>query len=1163
MSSIREELLLKAQRDVSKLVKVQRMVTRGGKTFAQNFYVQPNQVKSTDKVIGNQQNLLPTPGSVPKPPAGVLDKAYFDTLVSDKTKALEYLKSCGVTWAEHSHAGINWMRAMQALKGALSAQNGQQNSPQVISQPNQSTQQSAQNSQPKTVVDLPAGMFDKLSSIKQEIDACKNGREKVIVLKKKLGQDGCIQFAEAIGVTWDKHDHAAINNMRMSMALQQHFDTVDGTVSPKGGGAPKNNKNAQKDSKPDEIKAPVNATQRQKKIVDIINTISDTSELESFTSIGMIPEDDVSKSFILEKLVPKYTVFAAANLKKTSSNGGKSRSNSNTYYGFADQISYDLNYEGCDKKVVGRGLRELYQNFNMAMITDPRSQIATSLGSYSSRCRKSASILGILTDLNNSLAFYTTDKYAQDLNGVMTGQYMTNKGYTGYDPKEYAERYDVEKEGFARALRNIEEKFPQLETQCDKMIDEYDEIMQICGGNPIMLDTVMYQESWTDSNIDGKSQAYDFGSLYMTTRSLKPQDAKETIRCIDLQYEALMKLFAERGMSQKEIVTTLRKSYWNDDLKNFQIADENGNRVARINVVSSVLDNSGIPVLNDANSQRCSSGFLEYMLARYITENNLGEYYDKNALAAYRYFKQVAEFSSEDYLKVQDKLHKLFGIQFTTTDLNTGKTEVLDLTKIKPEELGTTCGNAEISAVFDKDKDYVFSNLMMMQLETRIHQNIVNNVGDNHSSKLNNGGIDYSGNYSYYTPNQNLESVNIRKKQSSGWRDSDTYTVSDLERKLNEQLSNMVTYSPEYIDHLSEYYNAKSSYQDATGEARKATFEKIGINLQDYIDDPLKDVLYNYTNAIAQNIPKMSERGRDKLSALMAKRMDYVPYDFKAAKQKKLSDIAKSSQSTSKSELRKLREELFKSVHCTISVEPEDVSLQMRKDFMKNWDYRDNHTEKTPDGYTKTGRMYSGPSSWGGHDRRALFNSRFFKVNNSNMEDDYDEYHSELKNDTTLGDKASEELELYHACSYAGVAGILGKTGGWFMGNQYTKTAKALGNGAYFGYKGGKSSVYCGEGSGGYHNTYTSGAVGDNANGCYILATVMRGKSGDLLSDNGRFRDYEIAVKNNKCIKPHHFVDISARSLDVNIKRDSQGNYVDVNTGKITHDRYGQAVDMK
>ena len=180
------------------------------------------------------------------------------------------------------------------------------------------------------------------------------------------------------------------------------------------------------------------------------------------------------------------------------------------------------------------------------------------------------------------------------------------------------------------------------------------------------------------------------------------------------------------------------------------------------------------------------------------------------------------------------------------------------------------------------------------------------------------------------------------------------------------------------------------------------------------------------------------------------------------------------------------------------------------------------------------------------------------------MNEGYQSYKKELEDDSAVDSRATQELHLYHACSYASAAGILGHDGAWFMGNQYTKTAKALGNGAYFGYKGGKSSVYCGEGSGGYHNTYASGAVGDNANGCYILADVIRGKNGkDSESDHGHFRDYEIVVKNNKCIRPHHFVDISARSLDVNIKRDSQGNYTDINTGKILYDKYGKSVNMK
>lgn len=104
MSDIKQYLLMKSKRDLSKLVKVQRQVSRGGKVFSQYFYVKPSDVKTTDKVVGGQQNLI-------KPPAAQtnlstsLDINQFNSLASsDKAKALEYLKSCGITWKEHSHA---------------------------------------------------------------------------------------------------------------------------------------------------------------------------------------------------------------------------------------------------------------------------------------------------------------------------------------------------------------------------------------------------------------------------------------------------------------------------------------------------------------------------------------------------------------------------------------------------------------------------------------------------------------------------------------------------------------------------------------------------------------------------------------------------------------------------------------------------------------------------------------------------------------------------------------------------------------------------------------------------------------------------------------------------------------------------------------------------
>ena len=129
------------------------------------------------------------------------------------------------------------------------------------------------------------------------------------------------------------------------------------------------------------------------------------------------------------------------------------------------------------------------------------------------------------------------------------------------------------------------------------------------------------------------------------------------------------------------------------------------------------------------------------------------------------------------------------------------------------------------------------------------------------------------------------------------------------------------------------------------------------------------------------------------------------------------------------------------------------------------------------------------------------------------------------------------------------------------IGKKYIKTAQALGPGAYFGRKGGKSSVYCGEGQGGYHNLYADGDQGDRANGCYILTSLIQGEPNDSTVSNS-FREYEIVVRNNSCLLPHHFVDISCRALGVNVKRDAAGNYMDKD-GNVTHDRHGKKIDME
>ena len=56
--------------------------------------------------------------------------------------------------------------------------------------------------------------------------------------------------------------------------------------------------------------------------------------------------------------------------------------------------------------------------------------------------------------------------------------------------------------------------------------------------------------------------------------------------------------------------------------------------------------------------------------------------------------------------------------------------------------------------------------------------------------------------------------------------------------------------------------------------------------------------------------------------------------------------------------------------------------------------------------------------------------------------------------------------------------------------------------------------------------------------------------------------DWEIVVRNNSLIFPHHIVDVSCRTVDVNVRRDDKGNYLDYN-GNVVYDSSGTSVTMK
>lgn len=122
-----------------------------------------------------------------------------------------------------------------------------------------------------------------------------------------------------------------------------------------------------------------------------------------------------------------------------------------------------------------------------------------------------------------------------------------------------------------------------------------------------------------------------------------------------------------------------------------------------------------------------------------------------------------------------------------------------------------------------------------------------------------------------------------------------------------------------------------------------------------------------------------------------------------------------------------------------------------------------------------------------------------------------------------------------------------------------------LGKGAYFGNKVGKIMPYAAD----VPYSYTHSNPGTDADGVIILSSLLQGKPGERTTDDpddpsthSYILGYETAVSNNKCIFPHHMVDVSCRSLGMSVRRDSSGNYLD-NNGAVTHDRYGKSVNME
>lgn len=184
----------------SGLTPLQKQVTRQGKTFTQTFYVKTNKDKKqgNSKPTGTQEKSRNTTSKQSK-----FDINKFNSLKSNKSQALSYLKECGVTWKENKHEGINWMHAMMEVKKL---------NPEYFS------------SSAKTNKKQDTGK-NKVKNSNNSVNKTREYANKQIDnLVKEHGKNNVMSMFKKQGITWKEDAHEGINWMRFRMELRKQLE---------------------------------------------------------------------------------------------------------------------------------------------------------------------------------------------------------------------------------------------------------------------------------------------------------------------------------------------------------------------------------------------------------------------------------------------------------------------------------------------------------------------------------------------------------------------------------------------------------------------------------------------------------------------------------------------------------------------------------------------------------------------------------------------------------------------------------------------------------------------------------------------------------------------------------------------------------------------------
>ena len=538
------------------LVKVLRPVTKGGKTHMQHFWVRPSQVTKNDQVVGNKgvydayitsQKAIQNSQQKAK---SKIDFAKFNAYkdAKDRDSAIQYAKSCGVSWDEHANSAINWMRLCMAVS--------------KLSDTTVMVNKKAPKSSVTDLSGLDKAAFDAADS-----------KIKVKQMVTTFGRDKTMSIAKQLGVSWTDSPNEGINWMRASIAIQKYVEnkTLDQLS---GGNSPATTvaNNPKPDTKPlNEIEILPSHSDRDKAIISLINKITDKDDIELYTKSGMIAEDDEAKEYLKNTLMKKY--------KNSSSNNSSRCYSSVTREEVMTLLSKP--FKGVPKKNIKQALRrsEFVDDKTFANMMVPR-------GSADNFTKVSTTVPKLIQKLSN---------FGQDIwleNNTYVGNQGARSVYTSFgginvEDFQSSEKSDVNNHGICKVLEHIKTSDPEYAPECDRMKKCYTEMMKICGNNYLLLSTILECPWDTDPN------------YWRQTATITK--IKDLYNKADKTITALLSELKKLNLSPEDTNETLRRlvssyvsdRYWSQSAAIFPYWDKDGNQLGD-------LDCTQNPVLRDA-----------------------------------------------------------------------------------------------------------------------------------------------------------------------------------------------------------------------------------------------------------------------------------------------------------------------------------------------------------------------------------------------------------------------------------------------------------------------------------------------------------------------------------------------------------------------------------